>query len=165
LSVSHIIENTVETKTHSYYWMNQHFWMNLLSEWFNDSLILLDESAFLNEYWVNYSMTHSLLDESAFLNESIERMIQWLTHITGWISIFEWILSELFNDSLILLDESAFLYESIERMIQWFSIFEWIYWVNDSMTHSFYWMNQHFWMNLLSEWFKDTYILVALEVS
>ncbi len=70
--------------------MNQWFWTNLLNEWFNDSLI-------------NTSLV-SLLDESVVLNESLEWMIQWLTHkyftcfITGWISGFERI--SWMNDSM-----------------------------------------------------------------
>ncbi len=163
-----------DSMTHLFrYWMNQRIWTNLLSEWFNDSLV-------------------SLLDESAYLNESLEWMIQWLTcFVTGWISVFErisWVndsmthlfrycmnqciwtnlLSEWFNDSLVsLLDESAYLNESLEWMIQgltcfvtgWISVFERISWMNDSMTHLFrYWMNQRIWTNLLNEWFNDSLV-------
>ncbi len=128
--------------------MNQCFWTNLLNEWFNDSLI-------------NTSLV-SLLDESVFLNESLEWMIQWLTHkyftcfITGWISVFwtnllnEWFSDSLINTSLVsLLDESVFLNESLELMIQWLthkyftcfitgwiSVFERISWINDSMSNT-----------------------------
>ncbi len=103
-----------------HYRVNQCFWMNLLSEWFNDSLIsLLDESVFLNESleWMIHDSLDSLPDESVFLNESLEWMIQWLTwFITGWISVFEWIS-----------------------------------WMNDSMTHLIHYrVNQCFWMNLLN---------------
>ncbi len=100
-----------------HYWMNQRFWINLLKQWFNDSLI-------------NTSLV-SLVDESAFLNKSLKTMIQWLAHkhftcfISGWISIFEQISWK--DDSMIhsktllvsLLDESAFLNESLKTMIQW----------------------------------------------
>ncbi len=99
ISVFEQISWVNDSMTHSeilylfHYWMNQCFWTNLLSEWFNDSL--------------RNTLLVSLLDESVFLNESLEWMIQWLTHkyftcfITGWISVFEQIS-----------------------------------WVNDSMTHS-----------------------------
>ncbi len=133
--------------------MNQVFWVNQLSIWFNDSL----------------------LNESSVLSESIEYMIQWL--IAEWIKCSEWInwvddsmtfcwmnrvfwvnqLSIWFNDSL--LNESSVLSKSIEYMIQWLvaewiKCSEWINWVDDSMTCC--WMNQVFWVNQLSRWFNDS---------
>ncbi len=140
-------------------------WMNLLNEWFNDSLKI---DSF--HYWMNQC-----------LNESLEWMIQWLTE--DWLvslldeSVFEWI--SWMNDSMT--------HSRLTRFITgWISVFESISWMNNSMTHSrltrfitgwisiwmnllnewfndsleidsfHYWMNQCFWMNLLNEWFNDS---------
>jgi len=89
--------------------------------------------------------------------------------VTGWISVFEWMIQWLTQDWLVsLLDESVFLNESLEWMIQWLTP-DWLdslldesvflnEWFNDSLKiDSFrYWMNQCFWMNLLNEWFIDS---------
>ncbi len=106
------------------------FWMNLLNEWFTDSLY--ESCVFEWISWMNDSMTHCM--NRVFLNKSLELMIQWLT---VWIVCF-WtnLLNEWFTDSL---------YESC--------VFEWISWMNDSLTHC---MNRVYWMNLLNEWFTDS---------
>ncbi len=92
--------------------MNQWFWTNLLSEWFNDSLI-------------NTSLV-SLLDESAVLNESLEWMIQWLTHkyftcfIAGWISGFErisWVNDSMTNTFFNSLLSTKILFQAPSRLL------------------------------------------------
>ncbi len=124
---------------------------------------------------MNDSLTHCM--NRVFLNESLEWMIHWLT---VWIVCF-WmnLLNEWFTDSL---------YEScVFEWISWMNdslthcmnrvFFEWISWMNDSLTHcmnrvflneSLEWMIHWltvwivcFWMNLLNEWFKSSQVKLS----
>ncbi len=154
---------------------------------------LLDESVFLNEslewmiQWLAQDWLVSLLDESVFLNESLEWMIQWLT--PDWLvslldeSVFlneslEWMIQWLAQDWLVsLLNESVFLNESLEWMIQWLAqdwlvslldesvFFEWISWMNDSVTHSRLTRFITGRISVLNEWLTQDWLVSFLDES
>ncbi len=132
------------------------FLMNLLNEWFNDSLKIHLFHYWMNQFfewisWMNDSMTHSrftcfITGWISFLNESLEWMIQWLTQ-DSLVSLLDesvfWmnLLNEWFNDSL-----------KIHLFHYWMNQFsEWISWMNDSMTHSRFTCFITGWISFLNE--------------
>ncbi len=147
-----------------HYWMNQCFWINLLSEWFNDSLKIDSFHYWMNQcFWNEWFNDLLKIDSFHFWMNQCFELNSWMndsmTHlrltrfITGWISVF-WInlLNEWFNDSL-----------KIDSFHYWMNQCFWINllneWFNDSLKiDSFrYWLKQCFWMNLLNEWFNDSF--------
>ncbi len=138
------IEWVSDSTIHVSFLLNQPFWMNRVSQWFNDPCLVSIESA--------------------VLNESSESVIQRSMFHFYWISRFEWIewVSDSMMNTCLVSIESAVLNESSESVIQrsmfrlyWISRFERIEWVSDSTIHVSFLLNQPFWTNRVSQWFND----------
>ncbi len=161
------IEWVSDSTIHVSFLLNQPFWMNRVSQWFNDPCFVSIESAVLNEssesviqrsmfrfYWISHFeriewVSDSTIHVSFLLNQPF-----WMNRVSQW-----------FNDPCFVSIESAVLNESSEPVIQrsmfrfyWISRFEWIEWVSDSTIHVSFLLNQPFWTNRVSQWFNDEHL-------
>ncbi len=113
-----------------HYWMNQCFWMNLLDEWFNDSL-----KTHLFHYYRGHQVRSWRAGVPAEFSSKpnqthLKQLIKVLTGILETSRQVCWGKLELNSagqSSRIKSDEPC--------ITGWISVFEWISWMNDSMTH------------------------------